>query len=525
MSDNITPIEASRQSQQAKSGSPLATMESPAAGSPATGSPATGLPATGSYNFAIEQGLLGALMINNTLYDRISDFLRPAHFYDPLHGRLYDTLSHLIQDNQPATALTLRPFFENDVDLEKKGGVSYLAALEGSASTLVNALAWARAIQSHAQRRDLIALGQDIYQRAATHKIDDPPAQQIESAESSLYDIAERGFYEGGLQSFEESLQGALEMAEQAHLVSSGGGTPGIATGLRDLDEKLGTLRASDLVVIAGRPAMGKTALATNIAFNAARVWQASHQDHPDETPKGAIVGFFSLEMSAEQLSMRLLADRAQIQAHIIRQGRIGANDLKRLDQASQELKNLPLYIDHTGAIPLETLTARARRLKRQKGLGMIVVDYLQLVTTRARQSHDRRVQEVSEVTQGLKALAKDLNVPVIALSQLSRQVEMREDKKPQLSDLRESGAIEQDADIVLFLFREEYYHQRLQPEEGTPEFDKWQQKCEDISGVAEIIIGKHRHGPTGEVKLHFDRNYTRFSDLAPIDRPVEFRE
>ena len=514
MPDNITPLDASRQ--------PRPSHRQPSSTARAS---EDALPATGSYNFAIEQGLLGALMINNALFDRISDFLQAAHFYDPLHGRLYATLARMIQDNQPATALTLRPFFENDPELEKKGGVSYLVLLEGSASTLVNATAWARAIQSHAQRRDLITLGQDVYERAAHHDIDDPPAQQIESAESALYDIAERGVYEGGLQDFNESLRAALEMAEQAHLVSSGGGTPGVATGLHDLDEKLGTLRASDLVVIAGRPAMGKTALATNIAFNAARAWQISHRDHPDENPKGAIVGFFSLEMSAEQLSMRLLSDRAQIQAHTIRQGRIGANDLQRLDRTSQELKDLPLYIDHTGAISLQTLTARARRLKRQKGLGMIIVDYLQLVTTGVRHSHDRRVQEVSEITQGLKALAKDLNVPVIALSQLSRQVEARDDKRPQLSDLRESGAIEQDADIVLFLFREEYYHHRHPPEEGSSDFDKWQQKSEEISGLAEVIIGKHRHGPTGEVKLHFDRNYTRFSDLAPIDKIAEFRD
>ncbi len=518
MSDNIMPIDASRQSSAENPNSPKAASSS------AHSSPANA-PATSSYNFKIEQGLLGALMVNNELYDRIQDFLKPAHFYDPLHGQIYGILAQMIQENQPATAMTLRPFFENNDDITKKGGVSYLTALEGSASTFVNALAWAHAIQSHAQRRDLIALGQDVYQRAVVHDIDDPPEKQIESAESALYDIAERGIYEGGLQNFEQSLEGALEMAEYAHLVSSGGGMPGVATGLRDLDEKLGALRASDLIVIAGRPAMGKTALATNIAFNAARAWQTSLRDNPDEKPKGAIVGFFSLEMSSEQLSMRLLADRAQIQAHIIRQGRIGANDLQNLNQAAQDLKDLPLYIDHTGAISLEALTARARRLKRQKGLGMIVVDYLQLVTTRARRGHDRRVQEVSEVTQGLKALAKDLDVPVIALSQLSRQVEMRDDKRPQLSDLRESGAIEQDADIVLFLFRKEYYHQREKPDEETPEFDQWQQKHEALSGIAEIIIGKHRHGPTGEVELHFDRNYTRFSDLAPVHKPPQFSD
>lgn len=503
MSENITPITAHNNTQQTKQADKKEGLAN-------------------SYNFEIEQGLLGALMVNNTLYDHISDFLKAPHFYDPLHSKIFEIIISLVNNNEPATAITLRAFFENDKQMEKRGGVRYLISLEGAASTLVNSMAWARAIQNHSQRRELMKLGQEIYDRALSHNIDNPPPAQIEQAESALYEIAEHGSYEAGMQSFGQSLMGAMEMAEDAHKLSASGSTIGIATGLRDLDDKLGTLRASDLIVLAGRPAMGKTALATNIAFNIARRFQ---QEQTEGSSKSSIVAFFSLEMSAEQLSMRILASRARVPAHYIRQGNLRDNDFERLKEASSELNQLPLYIDHTGAIPLPTLAARARRLKRQKGLGLIVVDYLQLVTIGGGSRNlDRRVQEVSQVTQGLKALAKDLDVPVIALSQLSRQVENRDDKRPQLSDLRESGAIEQDADIVLFLFREEYYKNQKKPEDESSEaFEKWTQEMVELEGRAEIIIGKHRHGPTGSIELMFERDYTNFVDLAPIGNEPEY--
>ena len=479
---------------------------------------------TSTYDFEIEQGLLGALMVNNTLYDHVSDFLKPLHFYDPLHSKIFEIISSLINNNEPATAITLRPYFETDEQIKKRGGTHYLVSLEGAASTLVNSLAWARAIQSYAQRRELMKLGQEVYNRAITHDIDNTPTQQIEQAESALYDIAEHGSYEEGMQSFAQTLEGAMETATTAYELSSKGQTTGLSTGFRDLDEKLGTLRASDLIIIAGRPAMGKTAFATNIAVNIARKFKAENEESAGG--KGSVVGFFSLEMAAEQLSMRILADRAQVPSHTIQQGGLHREDLENLNIASNELKQMPLYIDHTGAISMPTLAARARRLKRQRGLGLVVVDYLQLVTTGSSYRNiAHRVQEVSQITQGLKALAKDLNIPVIALSQLSRQTEQRDDKRPHLADLRESGSIEQDADIVLFLFREEYYKRQEKPQdEESEEFFKWQEAMEHVTDKAEVIIGKHRHGPTGIVDLHFDHRYMRFSDLSPI-HTAEFRE
>ena len=479
---------------------------------------------TSSYDFEIEQQLLGALLVNNALYDGICDFLQASHFYDPLHGKIFHIAARLIANNEPATALTLRAFFELDPLMDKKGGTSYLIELEGAASHLVNSISWAHMIEEHAQRRELIQLAQDVYQRALSHNIDNPPNKQIEQAENALYQIAEYGVYHNGMQSFDQSLKTALDAAHLAYSYSSQGDVAGISTGFSDLDEALGALRSSDLIVIAGRPAMGKTALATNIAFNIARQKQSferktSQEQEAFRGKKGAVVGFFSLEMSADQLSMRLLSDRANIPSHFIRQGNIRAEDIERLNIASQELNDLPFYIDHTGAISLPVLAARARRLKREKNLGLLVIDYLQLMTTGHKRGFENRVQEVSEITQGLKALAKDLDIPIIALSQLSRQVENRDDKRPQLSDLRESGAIEQDADIVLFLYREEYYLHRTKPDETSPEFEQWQTDMENIQGKTEVLISKHRHGPTGMVELYFERRFTRFLDAASFQQ------
>lgn len=501
MADTITPLK------------PVA----PATVAPAANAPQETTPETSSYNFEIEQGLLGALMVNNIFYDHISDFLRPIHFYDPLHQKIYEVISSLINNNEPATAITLRSFFETDEQMKKRGGVHYLAALEGAASTLINTLAWARAIQNYAQRRELMKLGTEIHTRATTHDVENPPQQQIEQAESALYDIAEHGSYDEGLQNFEQTVSDAMETATHAHSLSLSGTTPGLSTGFSGVDEQLGTLRNSDLIVIAGRPAMGKTAFATNIAYNVARKFKQNN-DKGDGKPK--CIGFFSLEMAAEQLSMRVLAQSAQVPSYLIQQGKISDDELKHLQEKARAMHQLPLYIDHTGAISLPTLAARARRLKRQRGLGLIIVDYLQLITTGSRyRGNENRVQEVSQITQGLKALAKDLEVPVIALSQLSRQVESRDDKRPQLSDLRESGSIEQDADIVLFLFREEYYKSKEKPQnEESEEFMKWAEAMESLDGQAEVIVGKHRHGPTGTIGMSFDRQFMKFSDLAPLN-------
>src|SRR5581483_10628217 len=347
---------------------------------------------------------------------------------------------------------------------------------------------------------------------------DFPPKEQIEEAETRLFALAETDKYGQGFLNFNTALTHAIEMANHAY--QREGGLSGIASGLRDLDSKMGGLQPSDLIIIAGRPAMGKSSLATNIAFNVARARTRSLAQRPDLAPDdpahdGGVVGLFSLEMSAEQLATRILSEQTGIPSEKVRRGLIDETEFKRLVEVSQEMASMPLFIDQTGGITIGQLAARARRLKRQHGLGLLVVDYLQLLAGSARRAQEGRVQEVGEITTGLKALAKELNVPILALSQLSRAVEAREDKRPQLSDLRESGSIEQDADVVMFVYREEYYLERMKPQEGTIEFQDWMAKMQQVSGKAEIIIGKQRHGPTGTVQLQFEANVTRFSDLA----------
>jgi replicative DNA helicase len=367
-------------------------------------------------------------------------------------------------------------------------------------------------------RRQLIIIGEDMVNQAYDSPVDAPPSSQIEDAESRLFSLAETGKYGQGFLDFHSALTHAIDMANHAY--QREGGLSGIATGLGDLDGKMGGLQSSDLLILAGRPSMGKTALATNIAFNVARARVRSLAQNPDLDPSdpshdGAIVGFFSLEMSAEQLATRILSQQAGIPSEKIRRGMIDEVDFRKLVEASQEMQALPLFIDQTGGLSIAQLAARARKLKRQKGLGLLIVDYLQLLTGSSRRSSEGRVQEISEITTSLKALAKELAIPVIALSQLSRAVEQREDKRPQLSDLRESGSIEQDADVVMFVFREEYYVERTKPTEGTAEFNDWMMRMQLVSGKAEVIIGKQRHGPVGTVQLQFEGNVTRFSDLA----------
>jgi replicative DNA helicase len=468
------------------------------------------------HNIEAEQALLGAIMINNEAFDRVSDFLEPTHFYEGLHGEVFDTARKLIRAGKAANPITMKAFIA-ERDLAGMTVAQYLVRLVTNATTVINAGEYGRVVYELAQRRTLISVGEDIVNRAYDAPADDTPRDQIENAERQLYALAESGRYEGGFQSFDRALKTSLDMA--ANAFQRDGGLSGVATGLRDMDSMMGGLQKSDLVIVAGRPGMGKTSLATNIAFNIAKAFKPKKRDDGFiEAGDGGRVGFFSLEMSAEQLATRILAEQSGISSSDIRRGKIDNNDFMRLQDAVGEMQRVPLHIDQTGGISIAQLVARARRLKRQHGLDLIVVDYLQLLTGASKKS-DNRVQELTEITTGLKALAKELEIPVIALSQLSRQVENRDDKRPQLSDLRESGSIEQDADVVLFVFREEYYVRGKEPRPGTPEHIQWQDEMARLHGKAEVIIGKQRHGPTGTIMLQFDANVTRFSDLADPSR------
>ena len=464
-------------------------------------------------NIEAEQALLGALLYDNAAYERLSDRLQARHFYEPFHQRLFAALEIHIRKGQLAEPILLADEFKRDPAFEELGGLRYLADLVDRAPPAANAPDYARAIYDLALRRDLIRIGGEITVEAQAHDADISARDQIESAEQKLYTLAESGTSSTGFIPFADALTGAVQMAAEAY--SRDGGLAGVSTGLTDLDKQLGGLHPSDLLILAGRPSMGKTALATNIAFHVARNYAWEPQpDGSRKTVNGGVVAFFSLEMSAEQLAMRLLADVSGVSSDRLRKGEIDASEFGRVRDGAIEVQEAPLFIDATGGLSISKLTARARRLKRQHGLDLIVVDYLQLVTTDGSKG-DNRVQEVSAITGGLKALAKELGVPVIALSQLSRQVENREDKRPQLSDLRESGSIEQDADVVMFVYREAYYLSRAEPREGTPEHMTWQEDLEKINNVAEVIIGKQRHGPIGTIKLHFHGDTTKFGNLA----------
>jgi replicative DNA helicase len=467
------------------------------------------------HNFEAEQALLGAILVNNEACDRVSSFLKPEHFFDALHGRIYDHAAKLIWAGKRATPITLKTFFQGDEPVGDLTVPQYLGRLAANATTIINAEDYGRTIYDLAIRRNLIQIGEGMVNTAYDAPIDAPPAAQIEDTEQKLYELAETGKYGSGFEPFTTALTDAIDMAANAY--RRDGGLSGLATGFTDLDHRMGGLQPSDLIIVAGRPSMGKTALATNIAYHVAQ----SYRRDPDSQVAldGAVVGFFSLEMSAEQLATRIISEQAYIPSERIRRGRIESEEFDRIVEVSQELQNLPLYIDQTGGITVAQLAARARRLKRQRDVGLIVVDYLQLLSGSTRRAAEGRVQEVSEITTGLKALAKELHVPVLALSQLSRQVEQREDKRPQLADLRESGSIEQDADVVLFVFREEYYVERRQPRENTEEHKQWQQEMDLVTGKAEVIIGKQRHGPTGTVRLQFTPEFTRFGNLAAEER------
>ena len=475
-------------------------------------------------NIEAEMGLLGAILENNRSYERVSEFLRPEHFFDPLHNRIYDACSRLIERGQQANPTTLKHVFDTE-EFEEIGGHRYLAELAGATFAIINAEDYGRLIYDLFLRRQLIELGTDVVNEAYTSDPDDTATRQIETAEQHLYDLATSGDYEGGFQSFAESIKQAVDMAEAAY--NREGALGGVPTGFRRLDLLLGGLHKSDLIIIAARPSMGKTAFATNIAYNVANLTDTVEDEDGNVRPvDDNVVGFFSLEMSAEQLAGRILAEGSQIPSDKIRKGEMNQHEFDRLVQASQRLQKAPLYIDDTPALTVSALRTRARRLKRQHGLGLIVVDYLQLLQGSGGGREQNRVQEVSEITRGLKTLAKELNVPVIALSQLSRAVEQREDKRPQLADLRESGSIEQDADVVMFIYREEYYLAREEPSRPFGNADakerelhfEWEQKLERVQNRAEIIVAKQRHGPIDKVDLRFYPSATKFDNLDDED-------
>ena len=454
-------------------------------------------------NIEAEQHLLGSVLVNNDIIDEISNTISSEKFYDPIHLKIYEVIENLNSKGMVANPITLKNYFEKNQGLDDVGGVEYLVKLTRFSSSVKQAIDYAKIVHENYVKRELIKISQHIKDDTLNVEEDKTSEIIIEDAEKLLFDLAERGSFSQSFMKFNLALDQSITMAEQA--MKNDQGIVGVPTGLTDLDEKLGGLHKSDLVIIAGRPSMGKTALATNIAYHAAKNIQLKGEK--------SSIAFFSLEMSSEQLSTRILSEQSRIKSNDIRRGKATEEELNRYIETSRDIYDLPLYIDETPAITISTLSNRARRIKRKFGLSLIVVDYIQLMRTNSKKI-DGRVQEISEITQGLKALAKELSVPVLALSQLSRAVEQRDVKKPQLADLRESGSIEQDADVVLFVYREEYYEEKKQPKLGSIEHAEWQSKMSNIAGLAEILIGKQRHGPTGNIQVEFEGMYTKFKDL-----------
>jgi replicative DNA helicase len=451
-------------------------------------------------NIEAEQSVLGSILLQNEIFDDISTLITSINFYDPLHQRIFAAIENLIYKGMLANPITLKNHFEkekDDIDVPE-----YLVKITKFSSSSRQTIEYSKIIYDMYVRRELIKISENTIDSAKVNDLNISGQKIIENSEKFLFDLAEKGSFSSSLVKFEEAMKLTIEMASNAY--KNDEGIVGVPTGLRDLDDRLGGLHQSDLIIIAGRPSMGKTALATNIAFNAAKKLQ-------DENKKSSIA-FFSLEMSSEQLSTRILAEQSRITSHNIRRGKISEEEFDKFIETSKTISEIPLFIDETPAITIAALSNRARRIKRLHGLEMIVVDYIQLMraTTNIK---DGRVQEISEITQGLKAIAKELGVPVLALSQLSRAVEQRDKKEPQLSDLRESGSIEQDADVVMFVYRESYYLEKQEPREATVEHAEWQAKMNEVSTLAEIIIGKQRHGPTGKIRLEFEAMFTKFKD------------
>ena len=455
-------------------------------------------------NIEAEQAVIASILVSNDIYDEISPILNPQKFFDPIHVKLYETIEKLISKGLLANPITLKNHFENNEGLKELGGQEYLIKITKFSTSVKQAIDYANIVQEMHVRRELIKISQSVLDEASTNAdVSTSGVEIIQNAEKSLFDLAERGHFNQSFIKFESALKQTIEMAKSAY--QNDEGIVGVPTGLTDLDARLGGMHKQDLIIIAGRPSMGKTALATNIAFHAAK--------NIEKKGTKSTVAFFSLEMSSEQLSTRILSEQSKIRSNDIRRGKVSEKEFEQFIETSKNIFELPLYIDETPAVTIATISNRSRRIKRLFGLELIVIDYIQLMKS-SRKMEFNRVQEISEITQGLKALAKELNVPVLALSQLSRQVEHRDDKKPQLADLRESGSIEQDADVVMLIFREAYYLERKEPTLGSIEHAEWQQKMNEISSLADIMISKQRHGPTGNVKVEFEAMYTRFKNL-----------
>jgi len=456
-------------------------------------------------NIEAEQALIGSILVSNDIYDEITSTVDSQKFFDPVHVKIFDTIEKLISKGLLANPITLKNYFENNEGLKELGGQEYLIKITKFSTTSVKQnVDYANIIHDMHVRRELIKISESVLNEAFNdNEVTSSGEQIIEDAEKSLFDLAERGHFSQSFLKFEKALTQTIEMAKKAF--KNEDGIVGVPTGLSELDARLGGLHKQDLIIIAGRPSMGKTALATNIAFHAAK--------NIEKNGLKSTVAFFSLEMSSEQLSTRILSEQSRIRSNDIRRGKVTEKEIEQFIETSKNIFDLPLYIDETPAITISAISNRSRRIKRLFGLDLIVIDYIQLMRSGSRR-YDGRVQEISEITQGLKALAKELDAPVLALSQLSRAVEQRDDKKPQLADLRESGSIEQDADVVMFVYREAYYLERKEPTLGSIEHAEWQQKMDEISRLADIMIGKQRHGPTGNIKVEFEAMYTKFKDL-----------
>ncbi len=451
-------------------------------------------------NIEAEQAVIGSILVSNDIFDEINTIISSINFYDPMHQKIFEAVENLIYKGMLANPITLKNYFEDEKD--DLNVPEYLVKITKFSTSVRQAIEYSKIIYDMFVRRELIKISEQTIDSAKLNDLDTNGQSIIESSERLLFDLAEKGSFNSSLVKFDEAMKQTIEMASAAYKNEEG--IVGVPTGLRDLDDKLGGLHQSDLIIIAGRPSMGKTSLATNIAFNAAQKLQ--------ESGKKSSIAFFSLEMSSEQLSTRIISEQARISSNDIRRGRISDDQFDKFLETSKNISELPLYIDETPAISIAALSNRARRIKRLFGLDMIVVDYIQLMRGTTF-NKDGRVQEISQITQGLKAIAKELSVPVVALSQLSRQVEQRDDHKPQLADLRESGSIEQDADVVMFVYREGYYLQRKEPREATVEHAEWQAKMNEVAHLAQIIIGKQRHGPIGNVTLEFEERFTKFKD------------
>ncbi len=451
-------------------------------------------------NIEAEQSVIGSILVSNEIFDEINTIVSSINFYDPMHQKIFSAIENLVYKGMLANPITLKNYFENEKD--DLNVPEYLVKITKFSTSSRQTIEYSKIIYDMFVRRELIKISENTIDSAKLNDLDTNGQSIIENSERLLFDLAEKGSFNSSLVKFDEAMKLTIEMASAAY--KNDEGIVGVPTGLRDLDDRLGGLHNSDLVIIAGRPGMGKTALATNIAFHAAQKLQ--------ESGRKSSIAFFSLEMSSEQLSTRILAEQSRIKSNDIRRGKISDEQFDKFIETSKNISELPLYIDETPAISIAAMSNRARRIKRLFGLDMIVVDYIQLMTG-SLNNRDGRVQEISQITQGLKAIAKELKVPVIALSQLSRQVEQRDNHKPLLSDLRESGSIEQDADVVMFVYREAYYLENKEPQAATVEHAEWQAKMSEIAHLAQIIIAKQRHGPTGNIDVEFEAMFTKFKD------------